>query len=227
MMLSKGTGSSDSCFDLDDYIAAHSSPEPQLLRSLSRDVNVSLLYPRMCSGHVQGRLLAMLSHMIAPSAILELGTYAGYSALCLAEGLRPGGTLDTVEIDDEMEDFIRSRFEASPLGSSITLHIADAVDVMESMIADGRLFDLIFIDANKRLYSRYYSLAIALLRPGGYILADNTLWGGKVAAFHPGDHADPQTRGILEFNDLVAADPRVEVVILPLRDGLTLIRKIP
>ncbi|MDE6268256.1 MAG: O-methyltransferase [Muribaculaceae bacterium] len=213
--------------EIDLYIEAHTSPEPAPLRKLARDVNVRLLYPRMCSGHVQGRLLAMLSHMISPRAILELGTYAGYSALCLAEGLQPGGTLDTVEIDDEMEDFIRGRFDASPIGASISLHIGDAVNVMKMMIADGRIFDLIFIDANKRHYCEYYELALSLLAPGGFILADNTLWSGKVVEASRASHVDAQTRGILDFNDLVASDPRVEVVILPLRDGLTLIRKIP
>jgi predicted O-methyltransferase YrrM len=150
--------------------------------------------------------------------VLELGTYAGYSALCIAEGLPEGGHLDTVEIDDEMEDFIRGQFNSSPFGAKVTLHIGDAAQIVPSL---GKKFDMAFMDANKRTYCETYEMLLPLMNPGGFILADNTLWDGKVT--DPDANHDPQTSGICRFNDMVAADPRVEKVILPLRDGLTLI----
>lgn len=207
--------------ELDDYILSHISPEPDNLRRLSREVNLRLLYPRMCSGHLQGRLLKMLTAMLAPRRVLEVGTYAGYSALCIAEGLEEGATVDTVEIDDEMEPFIRRQWGASPYGHRITLHIGD-IDSVIPRLAPG--YDLVYMDANKRTYLPTFRALLPLVRPGGFILADNTLWDGKVA--DPSAH-DPQTLGIREFNDAVAADPRLETVILPLRDGLTLIRLKP
>ena len=206
---------------LQQYILDHIDPEPPHLRQLARDVNVYLLYPRMCSGHLQGRILSMLTHMIAPLNVLELGTYAGYSALSIAEALGPDARLHTIEIDDEMEDFIRGRFDQSPAGSKISLHIGDARDILPGLA--GIEWDMVFIDANKRLYTEYYEMILPHVRPGGYILADNTLWDGKVV--DPEHNHDAQTRGIIDFNNLVAADSRVEKVILPLRDGLTIIRK--
>lgn len=206
--------------ELEDYILRHIDAEPEHLRRLDRDTHVRLLYPRMCSGHLQGRLLKMLVRMINPRRVLEMGTYSGYATQCLAEGLlRDEAHVDTIEIDDELEDFIRQHLSQSPVASRITLHIGDAVEILNRL---DRQFDLIYIDANKRDYLAYYELAMAHLVPGGFIIADNTLWDGKVidTASH-----DPQTRGIREFNDQVAADLRVEKVILPLRDGLTLIRK--
>ncbi len=203
---------------LDDYILSHISPEPDNLRELERDVNVRLLYPRMCSGHLQGRILKMLTCMIAPRRVVELGTYAGYSALSIAEGLAEGAEIHTIEADDEMEDFIRRRLERSPHGSKVSLHIGAAEEILPAL--PGK-WDMAFIDANKRNYTAYYEALLPRMNPGGYILADNTLWGGKVT--DPSSH-DPQTEGIRAFNDLVARDPRVETVILPLRDGLTLIR---
>ena len=206
--------------ELEEYILRHIDAEPEHLARLDRDTHVRLLYPRMCSGHLQGRLLKMLVRMINPQHVLELGTYSGYATQCLAEGLlRDEAHIDTIEIDDELEDFIRQHLSQSPVASRITLHIGDAVEILSSL---NRQFDLIYIDANKRDYLAYYDLAMSHLVLGGYILADNTLWDGKVA-----DHAshDPQTRGIRAFNDRVASDPRVEKVILPLRDGLTVIRK--
>jgi predicted O-methyltransferase YrrM len=188
------------------------------LAKLNRDVHLRLLYPRMCSGHLQGRILTMLTRMISPLNVLELGTYAGYSALCIAEGLPEGGHLDTVEIDDEMEDFIRGQFNNSPFGAKVTLHIGDAAQIVPSL---GQKFDMAFMDANKRTYCETYEMLLPLMTPGGFILADNTLWDGKVT--DPAANHDPQTSGICRFNDMVAADPRVEKVILPLRDGLTLI----
>ena len=206
--------------ELEDYILAHIDPEGETLAKLDRDTHLYHLRPRMCSGHLQGRLLKMFVRMAAPRRILELGTFTGYSALCLAEGLAEDGELHTIEIDDELEDFIRTHLSQSPYGSRITLHIGDARDVLAQI---DQMFDLVFIDANKRQYCEYYDLVFDHVTPGGFILADNTLWDGKVA--EPGKKIDAQTQGILDFNDKVAHDPRVEKVILPLRDGLTIIYK--
>lgn len=205
-----------------------------LLEEINRKVNLRLLYPRMCSGHLQGRILTMLTAMISPRRALEIGTYAGYSALCIAEGLPPEGHLDTIEIDDEMEPFILSNFARSPLGRKITLHIGDVAQVLPKLMdetpAGGvekpcRRFDMVYMDANKRTYWETFELILPMVRPGGFILADNTLWGGKV--LDPEANHDAQTRGICSFNDRLASDPRVSRVILPLRDGLTLIRVNP
>lgn len=204
---------------LDDYIAAHSSPEPPLLHDLYRATNLERLYPRMCSGHVQGRILAMLSGMIRPRRVLEIGTFSGYSALCLAEGLAPEGVLHTVEIDDEAEPFITRWLTRSPLGNRITLHIGDALEIVPRISSDP--WDLAYIDANKRHYTDYLDMLLPLMRPGGYIIADNTLWDGKVT---DPSARDAQTEGIRRFNDAVARHPRLDTVMLPLRDGLTLIR---
>lgn len=202
------------------YISDHISPEPEALSLIDRRTNLRLVNGRMCSGHLQGRLLKMLVQMIAPATALELGTFSGYSALCIAEGLPPEGRLHTVEVDDELEDFIRGNLASHPAGKKVTLHIGDAVEVAESF-PDSSL-DLIFIDADKRQYPAYYRVARRKVRPGGYIIADNTLWDGHVV--EEGKHA-PQTLGVMEFNDMVAADPDMEKVIIPLRDGLTLIRR--
>lgn len=210
--------------ELEDYILSHIDAEGEQLARLDRDTHLFHLRPRMCSGHLQGRLLKMFVRMIAPRRILELGTFTGYSALCLAEGLPEGGELHTVEIDDELEDFIRTHLSQSLHGSNITLHIGDVRQVLSEFDTDAT-FDLVFIDANKRQYCEYYDLVFDLVSPGGFIIADNTLWDGKVV--EPGKKIDAQTQGILDFNDRVAADPRVEKVILPLRDGLTLIYKKP
>ncbi|MDD6005779.1 MAG: O-methyltransferase [Bacteroidales bacterium] len=206
--------------ELEEYILAHISPEGEMLRRLNRETHLYHLRPRMCSGHLQGRLLKMFVRMIAPKAILELGTFTGYSALCLAEGIAPDGVVHTIEIDDELEDFIRAHFDASEYGSRIVLHIGDAEQIIPTL--DTR-FDLVFIDANKRDYVAYYEMAMQVLNPGGFIIADNTLWDGKVVTCT--EKIDAQTAGILAFNDHVAADDRVEVVIIPLRDGLTIIHK--
>ena len=205
--------------ELDEYIEAHIDREPSHLHELYRRTHLTRLYARMCSGHVQGRLLAMLSKMISPKRVLELGTFTGYSALCLAEGLSEGGELHTVEIDDEAEDELFELFASAPGGERITLHIGDALETIAKL--DGE-WDLVFIDANKRNYCEYYELVFPRVKPGGYIIADNTLWDGKV--IDPDAH-DAQTEGILAFNDLIASDNRVEKVILPIRDGMTIIRK--
>ncbi|MBO5541397.1 MAG: O-methyltransferase [Muribaculaceae bacterium] len=205
--------------ELEKYILQHIDAEPEHLRQLDRDTHVRLLYARMCSGHLQGRMLKMLVRMINPRLVLELGTYSGYATQCLAEGLlHDEAHVHTIEIEDELEDFISQHLAQSPVRDRITLHIGDAVDILRQL---NQQFDLIYIDANKRDYTTYYDLAMVHLRPGGYIIADNTLWDGKVT--DPACH-DAQTRGIRAFNDRVASDPRVERVILPLRDGLTIIR---
>jgi len=208
--------------ELEDYIETHIDREPDELYRIDRATNIHLLNGRMCSGHIQGRLLKMLVRMIRPERVLELGTFSGYSALCMAEGLTPGASVDTIEVDDELEDFIRRNLQSSPYGMKVTLHIGDALEIMKQW--DCGHFDLIFIDADKRDYDRYYSAALELLRPEGFIIADNTLWDSHVV--EAGKHS-PQTDGILRFNDIVATDRRVEKVIVPLRDGLTIIRKLP
>jgi predicted O-methyltransferase YrrM len=205
--------------ELDEYILAHSDAEPENLRRLGRDVHLRLLYPRMCSGHLQGRVLKMLTAMIAPKRALEIGTYAGYSALCIAEGLPDGGHLDTVEIDDEMEDFIRTQFSRSPYGERITLHIGDIATVAPTLVG---AYDMVYMDANKRTYLETFNQIRPMVKRGGFILADNTLWDGKV--INQAENHDAQTVGISRFNDVIAADSTLEKVILPLRDGLTLIR---
>lgn len=207
--------------ELEEYILAHIDEEGEMLRRLDRETHLFHLRPRMCSGHLQGKLLKMFVRMIRPQNILELGTFTGYSALCLAEGMM-GGELHTVEIDDELEDFIRSHFETSSFADRIHLHIGDAREVIPTL---GRTFDLVFMDANKREYLDYYHLVFDYVSPGGFIIADNTLWDGKVVDF--GKKLDAQTEGILKFNDFVAADSRVEKVIVPIRDGLTIIYKKP
>lgn len=209
--------------ELEEYILSHIDAEGEDLARLNRETHIYHLRPRMCSGHLQGRLLKMFVRMINPQNILELGTFTGYSALCLAEGLiAPDGELHTIEIDDELEDFIRSHFEASPLADRLHLHIGDARDILPTI---DKTFDLVFMDANKREYSEYYDLVFPRLAPGGFIIADNTLWDGKVVDW--GKKLDAQTEGILKFNDYIAHDDRVEKVIIPLRDGLTIIYKKP
>lgn len=209
--------------DLEDYISDHIDPEPGYLHRIERDTNLHLLNGRMCSGHSQGRLIKMIVEMIAPKRVLELGTFSGYSALCIAEGLPTDATLYTVEVDDELEDVILRNFGLSPFADRIKLLIGDARRIAGEF-PEG-YFDLIFIDADKPSYPEYYGLAKSRLRPGGYIIADNTLWDGHV--LRTPDPHDRQTAGIIRFNDMVAADPDVEKAIIPIRDGLTLIRKKP
>lgn len=205
---------------LEDYVLAHSDPEGDYLYRLYRATNIHTIHGRMASGHLQGRLLKMLVRMIRPKNILEVGTFSGYSAICMAEGLETGGMVWTFEINDEQEDFTRPWIENSPVADKIRFIIGDAnVEAPRLGIA----FDMAFVDGDKRTYVETYEMVMRILRPGGYILADNTLWDGHVVD-HAYDH-DHQTMGIERFNDHVAADPRVEKVILPLRDGLTLIRK--
>ncbi|MDR0938407.1 MAG: O-methyltransferase [Mediterranea sp.] len=205
---------------IDDYILRHIDPESDFLKSLYRQTYVKLLYPHMASGHLQGRMLKMFVQMIRPRQVLEIGTYSGYSALCIAEGLAEGATLHTIEINDEQEDFTRPWLERSPKATQIRFHIGDALEVAPAL---GVTFDLAFIDGDKRKYVDYYEMTLRLLASGGYIIADNTLWAGHV--LDTPRPSDAQTLGIQAFNDHVAKDQRVEKVILPLRDGLTIIRK--
>jgi predicted O-methyltransferase YrrM len=205
---------------LDEYILQHIEPEPDYLYRLWRATNIHMLHGRMASGHLQGRLLKMLVQMIQPKNILEVGTFSGYSALCMAEGLEEGGRLYTFEINDEQEDFTRPWIEGSPVADKIEFIIGDANVEAPKL---GIVFDMAFIDGDKRTYQQTYETVLSLLRPGGFIIADNTLWDGHV--IDPNYQKDQQTRGIETFNDFVRNDTRVEQVILPLRDGLTLIRK--
>lgn len=207
---------------IEEYILSHIDPEPELLKRMTREANLKLLRPRMLSGNIQGRLLKMLVSMINPQNILEIGTYTGYSALCLAEGASMDAKIVTIEIDDEMERFITKYFRESEYGHKIKLKIGDALQVMDDY--KDNYFDLIFIDANKRDYLSYYNIAIEKLKKGGVILADNTLWNGKVV--EDKFHNDEQTLGVMKFNNHIKDDTRIEKVILPIRDGLTIIRKI-
>ena len=205
---------------LDTYILSHIEPEPDYLYRLWRATNIYMLHGRMASGHLQGRLLKMLVQMIRPKRILEVGTFSGYSAICLAEGLEEGGKVYTFEINDEQEDFTRPWIEGSPVADKIEFIIGDAIKEAPRL---GLEFDMAFIDGDKRTYVETYEMVLSILKPGGFILADNTLWDGHVT--DPAYDRDHQTQGIRRFNDHIAQDQRVEQVILPLRDGLTLIRK--
>ena len=206
--------------EIEKYVLAHSAPEGDYLYRLYRATNIHTIHGRMASGHLQGRLLKMLVSMIRPKNILEVGTFSGYSAICMAEGLDEGGKVWTFEINDEMEDFTRPWIENSPVADKIDFRIGDANIEVPKL---GVTFDLAFVDGDKRTYVETYEMVLRLLRPGGYIIADNTLWDGHVT--DPAYDHDHQTQGIRQFNDHVAADNRVEQVIVPLRDGLTLIRK--
>lgn len=208
---------------LEEYIEQHSSPENEVLAAINRDTNIHILNPHMLSGQVQGRVLSFLSQMIRPKRILELGTFTGYSALCLAEGLPDDGELITIEHNDELEPVIRRNLALSPIGNKIHLIIGDAKEVLNSLNIKHSTFNLIFVDADKREYTEYLDLVYPLVVPGGWILADNTLWDGHI--IDSAYDRDKQTLGLRAFNDKVAADPRFEQVILPLRDGLTLIHK--
>ena len=208
--------------DISDYIESHSTPESDILRFITRDTYCNVLNPRMVSGHIQGRLLSMISRMIQPKRVLELGTFTGYSALCLAEGLPEEGLLTTVEHNDELEDTIRRNLALSPLNDKIHLVIQDA---KQFLAEQSNSFDLIFMDADKREYCAYLDLLMnnQLLPIGGWLLADNTLWDGHV--IDPAYDRDQQTIALRRFNDQVAADPRLNKLILPLRDGLTIIHR--
>lgn len=205
---------------IDDYILSHIEPESDYLYRLWRAAHVHLMNPRMTSGHLQGRFLKMLVQMARPHRVLEIGTYVGYSALCMAEGLTDDGLIYTTEVNDELEPFTRPWIEGSPYGHRVRFLIGDALTLVPTL---DETFDFVFIDGDKRQYTDYLRMALAHTAPGAFILADNTLWDGHVS--DPAYDHDDQTVAIRAFNDTVATDPRVETVILPLRDGLTLMRK--
>lgn len=205
---------------LDDYVCMHTSEEDDLLKELNRQTHLKILQPRMLSGHFQGRFLSMISKMIQPTSILEIGTYTGYSALCLAEGLKSNGKLLTIDKNPELEDFVRNFLEKSAYSENIEYVIADAMKYIPTI---NQSFDLVFIDADKGNYLNYYQLVIDMIPSGGYILADNVLWSGKV--IDEKSVNDKDTKAIMEFNQYVMNDIRVENVLLPIRDGLLLMRK--
>lgn len=207
--------------EIEEYCEAHSTPEPELLYRLNRETNLKVMNPRMLSGHIQGMFLTSLVKMMQPKAVLEIGTYTGYSAICLAEGLPENGTLDTIEVDVELEDIIRKYFSQYPKKERITLHIGDALEVIPTL---DKTYDLIFMDADKEEYIRYYELVLPKLRKGGYLLADNVLWSGKVLS-EP-KSGDKDTPALQHFNDYVLQDERVRNFLLPLRDGIMVIEKL-
>jgi predicted O-methyltransferase YrrM len=207
--------------NLEKYIADHTSPESKLLQELYRKTYTSVVNPNMISGHIQGKVLGMIVSMLAPSAILEIGTYTGYSAISMAAAMPEGSELHTIEVNDELYDLSSSYINRAGLSDRITMHTGDAKIIIPGL---RQKFDLVFIDGDKREYSEYYKLVFPLVKPGGYILADNVLWDGKVTDSMA---LDPMTSGIKSFNKLIRSDKRVEQVILPLRDGLMIIRKSP
>lgn len=207
-------------FNLEKYILEHTDQEDTVLQELERETFLKVLRPRMLSGHLQGKMLELFSQMIQPKRILEIGTYTGYSAICLAKGLQKGGMLHTIEINDELESMAQKYFEKAGLKHQITQHIGDAITIIPSL---NESFDLVFVDGDKREYSTYFDLVIDKVRDGGILIADNILWDGKVV--EEVDPNDEQTQGILTFNEKIKNDPRVSQVILPIRDGLMLIRK--
>ncbi len=206
---------------IEEYILSHIDSEPPLLSDMARDAQANLLHGRMVSGHLQGRLLKMFARMIRPRRVLEIGTYTGYSAICLAEGMDDDAELYTIEKDDEMEDFIRKYFDRSEQQNKIRLIFGDALQIIPAF--DDDFFDMAFTDCDKRQYNAYFEQVLPKIRQGGFILADNTLWNGKLLQKVAGN--DWQTKGIMEFNESLVNDKRVEKVILPVRDGLTLIQK--
>jgi caffeoyl-CoA O-methyltransferase len=207
--------------ELERYIRNLSSPEDPLLAELDSESNLRVVQHKMVSGHVQGKFLTMLTEMIRPRRVLEIGTFTGYATLCFAAGMPDDGIIDTIEIEDELESIQCEFFGRSPHGHKVRRHTGSALDIVPTL---GECYDLVFIDANKREYPAYYNLVFDLVRPGGYILADNVLWDGKVIG--EDIPKDAQTQGIYNFNKMVKEDPRVENVIIPLRDGLNLIRKL-
>ncbi|MFD2543489.1 O-methyltransferase [Lacinutrix gracilariae] len=205
---------------LDEYVVAHSQEEPELLQQLTRETYQKILQPIMLSGPYQGRVLSMISKLIRPKSILELGTFTGYATLCLAEGLQAEGEIHTIDINEELEDFQRKYFDKSGYGTQIHQHLGSAIDILPTL---DKTFDLVFIDADKPNYVNYFHLIIDKLKPGGIILSDNVLWHGKV--IEPLNDKDTSTKAVLEFNTLLKNDDRIETVLLPIRDGLTISRK--
>ena len=205
--------------DLENYVANHSQQEPDLLVKLNKETHQKILQPRMLSGHFQGRVLSMLSKIINPKSILEIGTYTGYAALCLAEGLQEHGTLDTIDINEELEEIQQKYFDLSPYSNQIKQHIGDAIEIIPTL---NKKFDLVFIDADKENYINYFHLIVPLMNKGGIILSDNVLWSGKVLEEVKSN--DKSTQILLDYNRIINEDERVETVLLPIRDGLTVTR---
>ena len=205
--------------DLEDYIEQHSENEPELLAQLNKETYQKILLPRMLSGHFQGRVLSMLSKLIRPVNILEIGTYTGYSGLCLCEGMQENGQLHTIDIKEELVDFQRKYFDKSPWGNQIVQHLGEAIDIIPDL---NLKFDLVFIDADKENYINYFNLIVPKMNKGGIILSDNVLWSGKVVL--PLEKNDLSTKVLLEYNLLLKNDSRVETILLPIRDGLTVSR---
>lgn len=205
--------------ELQRYIEAHTTPESDVLAQINRDTHIMTLKPRMLSGHLQGRMLAMISQMVRPSRILEIGTFTGYSAVCLAEGLQEGGKLITLDINEELEDRVRRYFELAGLSKKIDYRIGNALTIIPTL---NEMFDLVFIDGDKENYARYFELVVGNVRPGGFIVADNVLWSGKVI----GGMSDKKTSSIVAFNAMIQRDSRVENVLLPVRDGIMIMRKV-
>ena len=206
---------------LEDYVAQHSENEPELLARLNKETHQKILQPRMLSGHFQGRFLSMISKLTRPKAILEIGTYTGYAALCLAEGLAENGTLDTIDNNEELFDFQRKYFDESAWGTQIRQHLGNALEIIPTL---NKKFDLVFIDADKENYINYFNLIVPMMNKGGLILSDNVLWSGKVLEEVKAN--DKSTKVLLEYNEILKNDPRVETVLLPIRDGLTMSRVI-
>ncbi len=204
---------------LQGYITEHSEDEPEYLKALSRETHLKVLQPRMITGHYQGRVLSMLSRLISPARILEIGTYTGYSALCLAEGLQPGGELHTIDVNEELQGIQNKYFDLSGFGDQIKQYVGDALEIIPKMDLE---FDLVFVDAEKKEYARYFEVVLPRTRKGGVILSDNVLWSGKV--IEPLDPSDKATKALLDYNEMLKSDPRLETVMLPIRDGLTLSR---
>lgn len=207
---------------IDDYVVNHSENEPEILQQLNRETNQKILQPRMLSGHYQGRVLSMISKLVNPKNILEIGTYTGYSAICLAEGIRKSGELHTIDINEELYDFQRKYFDKSGFGKQIIQHLGNALEIIPKL---DKAFDLVFIDADKENYSNYFHAIIDKLNSGGIILSDNVLWSGKVLD-KEFKKEDTSTPALIEYNKLLKEDTRVETIILPIRDGLTISRKI-
>ncbi|MDL2314917.1 O-methyltransferase [Bacteroidales bacterium OttesenSCG-928-C19] len=212
------------CFyhpDIIEYAEQHTSEENDVLKKINRNTNLKMLRPRMLSGAFQGKLLEFFSEFIKPENVLEIGSYVGYSAICLAKGLQYGGTIDTIEVDEELEDIIKENIQLAGMENKIHLHIGDAMQIIPTL---NKQYDLIFLDADKRNYVNYYHLIFPFLKKGGYLLADNVLWSGKVCYEQPA--GDKESRVMKEFNDLIQSDKRVENILLPIRDGLMLARKV-
>lgn len=208
--------------DISKYVEEHTKKESSLLKKLNRETNAKIIMPRMISGHLQGRVLSMLSHMIQPQNILEVGTYTGYSALCLAEGMQKDGILYTIDINEELEELVRNYFAQSSYNDQIEHLVGNAIDIIPEL---DEIFDLVFIDADKLNYPRYFELTIDKIRPGGFIIADNVLWSGKVLGKNR-KKLDKDTEAIVKFNQMVHEDNRVENVLFPIRDGLMVLRKL-